>query len=192
MEPPAPPSQRPLSRAIILCGPSSSGKTTLAKALQETLLPAVWLAFSVDSIVYSLPGSVLERCNQANDWTGVDGNALFAGALGCVRALTANGNSVIFDAVVTSDSAAGQLIAETADANPFVVALTCPWSELKRRTLARGDRTIGEAAFSFNHAAGHLRYHLEINTAHLAPQEAAEALIEEYQAWNEAGCPPLS
>lgn len=192
MESSEPLSQRPLSRAIILCGPSGSGKTTLAKVLQEMLLPSVWLAFSVDSIVYSLPGSVLERCNQSNDWKGVDGNALFSGALGCLRALTANGNSVIFDAVVTSDGAAEQLVTETADANPFVVALTCPWSELKRRTLARDDRTIGEAAFSFNHAAGHLRYHLEINTAHLAPQEAAAALLEEFQAWSGAGCPPLS
>lgn len=184
MDNPSPPrSPRPLSRAIILTGPSGSGKTSLAKALQEALLPSVWLAFSVDSIVYSLPGSVLERCNQRNDWTGVDGNAIFSGALACLRALTSTGNPVIFDLVVTSGKTAEQLVAAAEDADPFMVGLTCTWKEIKRRTLARGDRTVEEAVFSFSHADGHLSPHLEIDTTYLTPQQAAALVVEEFYAW---------
>ncbi|MBK1791934.1 phosphotransferase-like protein [Persicirhabdus sediminis] len=35
---------------IVIYGASSSGKTCLAKAIQEELLPSVWLSFSLDSI----------------------------------------------------------------------------------------------------------------------------------------------
>ncbi len=86
---------------IIICGPSGAGKTSLAKAVQEALLPAMWLAISVDSIFYSLPESVVERCNLKNDWSGVDASAICSGALACLQALVQTGNRVIFDAVVT-------------------------------------------------------------------------------------------
>ena len=45
---------------ICLNGTSSSGKTAIAKELQA-LLPKVYLNFSIDSILYSLPPSALAR-----------------------------------------------------------------------------------------------------------------------------------
>lgn len=47
-------------QVICLNGTSSSGKTTIAHKLQE-LLPEIYLNFSIDSILYALPGSALFR-----------------------------------------------------------------------------------------------------------------------------------
>ena len=49
------------SKLILLEGPSGSGKTSLANALQESLLPVMWLSFSMDTLIYTLPPSVLHR-----------------------------------------------------------------------------------------------------------------------------------
>ncbi|MDC0276478.1 chloramphenicol phosphotransferase CPT family protein [Verrucomicrobiales bacterium] len=84
-------------QVIIISGPSSSGKTTLTKALQEKLPPSIWLNFSFDTVIYSLPPNVLDRCNVKDDWSDVDGKALISGTLAALRALVDNGNRVIFD-----------------------------------------------------------------------------------------------
>ncbi len=42
-------------QVIVLNGGSSSGKSTLAKALQE-LLPDLWLTFGVDAFIDAIPG----------------------------------------------------------------------------------------------------------------------------------------
>jgi len=169
---------------IIICGPSGSGKTSLAKAVQEALLPAMWLAFSVDSLFYSLPESVVERCNRKNDWSGVDGSAICSGALACLQALVKTGNRVIFDAVVTRGKSASQLLAASKDLNPFMVRLHCTWEEIQRRTVARGDRTLEEAEASFQKADDTLDCHLTINTTHLNAAEAAALVVENLKVWN--------
>jgi len=96
-----------LPRVIIISGSSGTGKTSVVESLQEMLLPEVWLKFSFDSIIYSLPGSTLEQCNLHNNWSGVDGRALYAGSIACLRSLVEAGNSVIFDVVLSSEKQVG-------------------------------------------------------------------------------------
>jgi chloramphenicol 3-O phosphotransferase len=44
-----------VTQVIVLNGGSSSGKTTIARALQE-ILPGLWLTFGVDVLIEALPG----------------------------------------------------------------------------------------------------------------------------------------
>src|ERR1700683_67430 len=44
---------------IVLNGPSSSGKTTLAQALQD-VLDDTWLVFGIDTLISALPLSLLD------------------------------------------------------------------------------------------------------------------------------------
>jgi len=44
-----------VTQVIVLNGGSSSGKSTIARALQE-VLPGQWLTFGVDVLIEALPG----------------------------------------------------------------------------------------------------------------------------------------
>src|SRR5664279_3214992 len=44
-----------VTHVVVLNGGSSSGKSSIARALQE-LLPSLWLTFGVDAFVDALPG----------------------------------------------------------------------------------------------------------------------------------------
>lgn len=163
---------------IILDGPSGSGKSSLAKSLQEQLLPDVWLNFSIDNIIYTLPGSILDRCNNENDWAGVDSNALFAGAFACLAALLNSNNRVIFDLVITSQAQAGEIKQMFGRYKPIIFGVTCEWHELTRRTLNRGDRTLQESEYGFKNSPHLLDYDAVVDTTKVSAQAAASFCMQ--------------
>ncbi len=162
------------TKIIVIVGPTSTGKTELAKALQESLLPKVWLHFSVDSLIYSLPDSVLAICNNDDDWAGVDGPLLFRSAISCLRTLALEGNSVIFDLVIPNEKKTKELDETLAGLDALIVELTCDWEEIKKRTIGRGDRTITEAERSFNTKFKTLRVDVTFDTTRASPSEISD------------------
>lgn len=80
---------------IVITGSSGVGKSTLASAVQEQLLPELWLHFSTDSIFYCLPNSVIRQVDQLNDWSAVDSRAIVESSYACVKTLIQQGNRVI-------------------------------------------------------------------------------------------------
>ncbi|MBE3663354.1 hypothetical protein BOO91_20800 [Vibrio navarrensis] len=83
---------------ILFNGTGSSGKTSLAKELQE-LLATQYLNFSVDSVLYALPPSDL-KCMMVGkpiDRAGYDYAQLVDGYHRCVRAILESGCKVIID-----------------------------------------------------------------------------------------------
>lgn len=184
---------RPVDRnLIILSGGSGTGKSTLAKALQALLLPEVWLTFSVDTLFYCLPDTLVDRVNTRNDWSGIDAALLMRDTYRCARTLLDNGNRLLFDCVIASEKGARNLLEGFQAFSPVVVHLNCSLEETKRRTLARGDRTWAEAEHGFHHAAGHLAADLTFDTTHADPLVLAHALIEslgrcpEPRAWDDS------
>jgi len=169
------------SKLIILEGPSGSGKSSLANALQETLLPQIWLSFSMDILIYTLPPSVLHRCNTANDWVGVDGKAIGAAAQRCLRALVECGNNVIFDLCLPSREYADAFQAEIRDLSPVQVGVRCDWSEIERRTLVRADRSIEEAERTFTRQHSLESYDLVIDTTAISPDLAAMKCLTSFR-----------
>jgi chloramphenicol 3-O phosphotransferase len=161
------------SKLIILEGPSGSGKSSLSTALQEALLPKMWLSFSMDTLIYTLPPSVLRRCNTVNDWSGVDGRAIGAAALRCLRVLIECGNNVIFDLCIPSRQYADVFQSDIKDLSPVIVGVRCAWQEIERRTLDRADRSIEEAERTFKNQHAFQRYDLVINTTEISPEVAA-------------------
>ena len=161
---------------IVITGSSGVGKSTLARALQEELLPVQWLHFSVDSVFYCLPPSIVARVDQHNERSLVDSKAIVRSAHACVRTLLGQGHKVIFDTVLMSEAGGKNLMAAFAEFEPILVALTCSWDEIKKRTVARGDRTLAEAEYGFNNSSGHLGVHHTFDTTAKSPQQVAESL----------------
>ncbi|WP_052573886.1 AAA family ATPase [Haloferula sp. BvORR071] len=171
----------PASKLIILEGPSGSGKSSLAAALQESLLPGIWLGFSMDTLIYTLPPSVLHRCNTANDWSGVDGRAIGAAALACLRALVECGNKVIFDLCIPSRQYADTFQAGIQDLSPVKVGVRCDWQEIERRTRHRADRSIEEAERTFKHQHPFPDYDFMIDTTGIGPDAAAMECLASFR-----------
>ncbi len=169
-------------KLIIITGSSGAGKSTLARALQESLLPAQWLHYSVDSIFYCLPRSIVERVDQHNEHGLVDSKAIVAAAYATTCTLLDLGHTVIFDAVVLSKKGAERMMNELGRFDPILVELTCSWEEIQTRTLARGDRTLAEAEHGFRHAGGHLESHYTFDTTRTSPAEISRQLVALLQA----------
>jgi chloramphenicol 3-O phosphotransferase len=176
-----------LPRLIVIEGGSGTGKTSLARALQERLLPHQWLAFCPDTILGCLPRSIVERAAPLDDPSGIDGRAIFGAAYACVNALLSAGNRVIFDCVVTNEQGARKLLSAFAAHDPIHIHLTCRWDEISRRTLARGDRTLEEAEHGLKTSGLHLVADHDIDTTGRAPDELAEALADSLAAPGSAG-----
>lgn len=166
------------NRLIVIAGSSGTGKSSLARALQEVLLPEQWLHFSVDTLFYCLPASIVDKADHHNDRTLVDSKAIVAGAHACVRTLLDQGHKVIFDTVILSDKGANGLLAALDGFDPVLVALTCSWDEIKRRTLARGDRTIDEAEHGYRNAGGHLTAHCTFDSTTASAETIAQQLAQ--------------
>ncbi|MDQ8188626.1 hypothetical protein, partial [Pelagicoccus sp. SDUM812002] len=170
-------SRKMKTNAIIILGPTSSGKTELSKALQEAFLPQVWLSFSVDSLIYSLPPSVLERCNKQDDWNGVDGNLLSMSAVSCLKCLLSSGNRVIFDTVIPSETRFTELQSALSEFRHYLVELKCEWKEIERRTSSRVDRSISEASRSYKATTSHLKPDSVFDSSELSASEMAERIL---------------
>ena len=174
-------SQNPLitvpdRRLIVITGSSGVGKSTLARALQEQLLPEHWLHFSVDTLFYCLPRSVIQKVDRDNDHSAVDAKAIVAATYACIRTLLGLGSKLILDAVILSEKGADELREACADFDPLFVDLTCALDEIKRRTRARGDRTMAEAEHGYRLAAGQLLAHHTLDTTSMSAEVAARWL----------------
>lgn len=158
---------------VVVTGSSGVGKSTLAAAFQETMLPETWFHFSVDSVFYCLPRSIVERVDHHDDRSLVDSSAVVACAYACARALLDQGQKLVFDAVILNQKGAERLLSAFEGYEPLLVEVSCAWEEIQRRTLARGNRTLGEAEHGYRNAGGHVPAHLVLDSSNASPSELA-------------------
>ena len=176
---------------MVVTGGSGTGKSTLARSLQDRLLPTQWLHFSVDTILYCLPPSILEMANGRNDWSLIDTRSVHRSAYACLAALLDDGNRVIFDCVVMTERGAKELLVALRAYHPVLIELTCSWEETRRRTIARGDRTLEEAERGFETAGRCLEPDYRVDTTQRDADDIARMLIDasrqqpRHQAWEQ-------
>ena len=156
---------------IFLNGTSSSGKTSIAKALQATL-DEPFLYFSAD-----IRKPMLPPFREGPGWnvTEVLDN-LRHGYYACISALNASGNFVIADQAI-EDQAWMALCAETlVHTRTYLIGVRCPQDIAEQRELARGDRSPGLVASQFHtvHQCG--IYDLEVDSSVLTPGECADRI----------------
>lgn len=164
------------SNLIVVSGGSGTGTSTLCKALQEALLPEAWLHFSVDTVPYCLPRSILDRANHENDWSSVDPKLASDTAYACACTLLRAGHRVLCDRVIHSEKRAQAMLGAFREFRPVLVGLTCSREEIERRTLARGDRTLAEAGSGFGKAGNQLVHDYEFETTGTPPEVLASRL----------------
>lgn len=150
-----------MAHVIFLHGASSSGKTTLARLVQQKIERPFWHV-SLDHLRDNGVIPYQQYKSGAFDWSA-DRAAIFKGFHRSIAAYADAGNNLILDHILDTPGWAGELreILKTHDV--LFVALHCSVPVLAARERARGDRREGSAAQ--DQASIHLgrRYDLELN-----------------------------
>ena len=155
------------AQVILLNGASSSGKSTLAKALQARLeTPYVYLAeddFWAKLSERDYPFEVRYR--------------LYYGFLGCIAALAERGNFLIVDTVADDRDALLECARLLRPYRVLFVGVHCALDVLEEREKARGDRTPGTAKRQFERVHTHAPYDIEVDTSQTDPTDCVEAIL---------------
>ncbi|MBO0728908.1 MAG: AAA family ATPase [Acidimicrobiaceae bacterium] len=167
----------PPGRVVLLNGAPSSGKTTLARALQRAL-DTPWFHLSLDVF----------RAGYPDDrWLRDDGTLfeqVMVGYLGALRQLAESGIDLLAEAVITPDRQT--LYAKTFQDLPvLLVGVHCSHTEAIRRERERFDRLSGPLelpweAFAAVHAG--MSYDLEVDTSTTSAESLARRLATEFDA----------
>lgn len=163
-----------MAQVILLHGASSSGKSTLARALQARA-PGLWWHLSIDHYRDSgaLPMARFRRGEL--DW-GAHRPEIFAGFHKSIAAIADAGNDVIVEHILDTDGWAGDLAHVLRRHRVLFVGLHCPLDVLNTREAQRGDRPCGSAAQDFAQVHRGLVYDLTLS-GNAPPDENADRIL---------------
>lgn len=166
-------------RIILLNGASSSGKSSLARAIQSRIDAPFW-HISIDHLRDSgvLPTARIKRGDF--DWR-VMRDAFFLGFERSLLAYVQAGNDLVVEHIMESEDWLLRLADTLAGQDVYFVGVHCELAELERRELARGDRPVGDARRDYFRIHSYCRYDLELDGT-ARPEANAEALIAGWRA----------
>lgn len=158
------------NQVIFLNGASSSGKSTLARALQN-VLEEPYLHVSEDMFFAALP---------AREYSQPDyfryGSRLYKGFTQCIRTLVQCENRVIVDTVAWDPGSLNGFVYALWDLQVFAVGVHCPLPLLEMREQQRTDRSAGLARKQFDQVHLNVLYDLEVDTSQVDSRANAERI----------------
>ncbi|HJA80023.1 AAA family ATPase [uncultured Desulfovibrio sp.] len=166
-------------QVILLNGPSSAGKSTLARALQEQLLRERGrhsLVLAVDALLRAAPGG-RESVLSALAHTGLPLIETFHAA---VAAAAAAGAWVIVDHVVGENPLwVADFFRRLGGVAVLAVRVDCEHGELRRREERRADRAPDwpHAARQARHIHAFLPVQLRVDTTRTPPEACAARIL---------------
>ena len=160
-------------QVILLNGPSSSGKSTLSKALQTWILQERGEDYGIISIDDFMKLATDETIYE-DDVFEINEDMCRAAA----EILKAS-SGVIIDHVITSSRIYQQLMDLLTEFQIRTVHVTCPLEVLLQRELARGNRCIGSAEASYTYLYPQDGYDLTVDNAARSPEENAAEIFQQ-------------
>ena len=159
-------------QVILLNGPSSSGKSTLAKALQALIREKRNEQYTIISIDDFMKVGTDETIYE-DDVFEVSGEI-------CEKILEAlkTAPGVIVDHVITSERILRQFRTMCGSFLLYTVRVCCPLEVLQKREKERGDRCPGSAESSLTYLYPKDGYDLTVDTQILTAEECSEKICE--------------
>ena len=159
-------------RIILLNGPSSSGKSTLASTLQTIIKDEKDIEYGIISI-----DDFLE---MTTDKEIFEDDVFEISSKLCEKAIDILNlkQGIIIDHVITSERIFTQLKNDLRSYDLYLIHVTCPLHELKRREEERNNRRIGSAEASYQYLFPKEGYHLIVDTFELSARESALKIFE--------------
>ncbi|MBQ3461484.1 MAG: AAA family ATPase [Solobacterium sp.] len=159
---------------ILLNGPSSSGKSTLARALQTLISDKCSERYEIVSIDDFLKMSPEEPIYEDDVFEISDD------LCSKVQEITNAGTGVIVDHVITSERIFEHLKNHLTSSQIRLVRISCPLRLLRERELARGNRHPGSAEASEEYLFPKNGYDLTVDTGSKSPAENALLIFETF------------
>jgi chloramphenicol 3-O phosphotransferase len=162
---------------IFINGTSSSGKSSIVRALQDSFTEP-YLEAGIDKFIWMLP----ERYLDQPLWDDVLGLADRAGKVGrdlvhgmhcAILALSTSGCNVIADHVLVIPSWVKECAEMFSSMPAYLIGVQCPLEVLEQREHSRKNRTLGQAKIQFPLIHKYVTYDLEVDTSLLSPQDCA-------------------
>jgi chloramphenicol 3-O phosphotransferase len=171
-------------RVIIVNGASSTGKTSLIRALQNLLVDD-WLTFGTDSLITAMP----LRLDGHPDGLMIyaDGRVTIGPAYKALEvswrhglaAMARAGVRLVLDEVMLGGADEQRLWFEALDGvNTLWVGVRCDPAVAAAREMARGDRVVGMSALQAGPVHAGVTYDLEIDTSDATPDDCARLIAD--------------
>jgi chloramphenicol 3-O phosphotransferase len=166
-------------RILVLSGTSSSGKTSIARQLQERL-PRQYLNVSIDTLLYTLPRSDLNKMIRGERITraGYDFDQLVRAYHATLKALLEADLFVIADNAWHSSALKRDREDAIGDFSRVYIGVHCELPELEHRERVRGDRAVGTAAWEFERVHESMNYDFEVDTTATSAETCAVSILE--------------
>jgi chloramphenicol 3-O phosphotransferase len=200
---PQPAQLQPLgSKIILLNGSSSSGKTTLARKLQQ-LLPGAYQHIALDQFRDGLPDryrglnspaetpgaqgmNVVPRDLQDERVTAIEfgshGEQMLCGMRRAVAAFASQGNNVIVDDLLFKPQYLHDYAVALTDYQVWCVGVRCSLARVNEREGKRPGRFPGTATSHYHQVHAHdLAYDVEVDTTDLDASSCARSIIARLQ-----------
>lgn len=158
-------------QVILLNGPSSCGKSTLARALQALIFEKRGERFEIVSIDDFLNMTAQDVVYEDDVFEISQGLCNAAGEA------AQTGGGVIVDHVITSKRIFDHLTKALRPCRLRLIRVTCPLEVLKAREAARGDRCPGSAEASCAFLYPQDGYDLTVDTHSMTAVECAEHIF---------------
>ena len=160
-------------KIILLNGPSSAGKSTLALELQMRLKEAIFANYSIVSIDDFMKLATDEKIYE-DDVFEISGDM-------CKQVIAdlKKYDGVIIDHVITSERIFDELKQKLGKYSILLVQVTAPLSVLLKRELERKDRCVGSAESSYEYLFPKFGYDITIDTHFSTPKMASLRIIYE-------------
>jgi chloramphenicol 3-O phosphotransferase len=163
---------------ILLNGTSSSGKTTIAKALQESLSEP-YMHISGDHFLDMLPEWFWSPTEQEEAVARMRLiPAIISGLHRCVVALAESGINLIVDHVLQEIEWLEECVENWGRLDVLFVGVRCPLEVAEQREKERDDRNMGTARYQYERVHAHGLYDVEVDTSTLTVDECVTRITE--------------
>jgi len=155
-------------KIIFLNGVSSSGKTTLAKSLQEELAEP-YCRLSIDNFL----STIHEKFFISEYRTSL--RQTLRAMHHTIKLFSDMGLNVIVDHVLEKQEWLDECVKILHEYPVLFVHVTCPLEELRRREKERGDRQIGQAEWQLSRLSLKDTYDITVDTTN---EKCVDEIIE--------------
>jgi chloramphenicol 3-O phosphotransferase len=179
-----------MSKIIFLNGCGSSGKTSIAKAIQHES-SELWLSFGVDTFIDMIPfgrqepylkftPGENERGSTMHVESGVEGGKLFGVMPQFAEMLATCGNNLIIDEVLFDEEALKAYVQQLKAHTVYYIGVFCDLEVMQEREVLRRDRCIGLSNDQIDrvHQGVLNSYDFKVDTTAISPFEAARRILK--------------